>query len=40
MPGEDDLLSGGGAAGVEGKVANLQVSSPKDQDGSGDDASI
>ena len=37
---DDDLLTGSGEAGVEGDMANLTVSSPKDQDGSGEDASI
>ena len=39
-PGEDDLLTGGGAVGVEGEMANLKVSSPKDHDGGGEDASV
>ena len=39
-PGEDDLLTGSGAVGAEGEIANLKVSSPKDHDGSGEDASI
>ena len=39
-PGEDDLLTGSGAVGVEGEMANLTVSSPKDHDGGGEDASI
>ena len=39
-PGEDDLLTGGGVVGVEGEMANLKVSSPKDHDGNGEDASI
>ena len=39
-PGEDDLLTGGGAVGVEGEMANLKVSSPKGHDGGGEDASI
>ena len=39
-PGEDDLLTGGGAVGVEGEMANLTVSSPKDHDGGGEDTSI
>ena len=39
-PGEDDLLTGGGVIGVEGEMANLQVSSPKGHDGGGEDASI
>ena len=38
-PGENDLLTGGGAVGVEGEMANLTVSSPKDQDGGGEDLS-
>ena len=39
-PADDDLLTGGGAVGVEGDMANLTVSSPKDHDGGGGDASI
>ena len=39
-PVDDDLLTGGGAVGVEGDLANLKVSSPKNPDGSGADASI
>ena len=39
-PGEDDLLTSGGVAGVEGEMANLKVSSPKDHDGSGEDTSV
>ena len=39
-PADDDLLTGSGAIGVEGEMANLKVSSPKDHDGSGEDASI
>ena len=39
-PGEDDLLTGGGAAGVEGEMTNLKVSSPKGQDGGEEDTSI
>ena len=38
--GEDDLLTGGGVAGVEGEMANLKVSSPKGHDGGGEDASV
>ena len=38
-PADDDLLTGG-AVGVEGDMANLMVSSPKDPDDSGEDASI
>ena len=39
-PVDDDLLTGGGAANIEGDLANLMVSSPKNPDGSGPDASI
>ena len=39
-PADDDLLTGGGEVGVEGDMANLTVSSPKDHDGGGEDASI
>ena len=39
-PGEDDLLTGSGAVGVEGEMANLTVSSPKGHDGGGEDTSI
>ena len=39
-PGEDDLLTGGGAVGVEGEMANLMVLSPKGHDGGGEDVSI
>ena len=39
-PGEDDLLTGSGVVGVEGEMANLTVSSPKDHDGGGEDASV
>ena len=39
-PVNDDLLTGSGVIGVEGEMANLKVSSPKDHDGSGEDASI
>ena len=38
-PADDDLLTRGGAVGV-GDLANLTVSSPKNPDGSGKDASI
>ena len=31
-PNEDDLLTGGTHAGVEGKMANLMVSTPERQD--------
>ena len=39
-PADDDLLTGGGAVGVEGDMANLMVSSPEVHNGSGEDASI
>ena len=39
-PGEDDLLTGAGVVGVEGEMANLKVSSPKDHNDGGEDASI
>ena len=39
-PADDNLLTGGGAVGVEGGLANLKVSSPKNPDGGGADASI
>ena len=39
-PREDDLLTGSGAVGVEGEMANLKVSSPRGPDGGGEDASI
>ena len=39
-PGEDNLLTGGGAVGVEGEMANLTVSSPMGPDGGGEDASV
>ena len=39
-PGEDNLLAGGGEVWVEGEMANLTVSSPKDNDGGGEDTSI
>ena len=38
-PREDEMSTGGGAAGVEGEMANLKVSSPKGQEGSDEDAS-
>ena len=38
-PADDDLLTGGGTANIEGDLANLTVSSPKNPDGSGPDAS-
>ena len=39
-PADDDLLTGGGAVGVEGDLANLMVLSPKNPDGGGADASV
>ena len=39
-PGEDDLLTGNGAVGVEGEMANLKVSSPRSHNGGGEDTSI
>ena len=39
-PTDDDLLTGGGAVDIEGDLANLTVSSPKNPDGSGPDASV
>ena len=39
-PADDDLLTGGGAVRVKGDLANLTVSSPKNPDGGGADASI
>ena len=36
----DDLLTGGGVVGVEADLAHLTVSSPRDPDGSSEDASI
>ena len=39
-PADDDLLTGGGAVGVEGDMANLTVSSPKNPDGGGVDTSV
>ena len=36
---EDELLTGGNAAGVEGEMANLKVSSPGGHDGSDGDVS-
>ena len=38
-PADDDLLTGGGAVDIEGDLVNLTVSSPKNLDGSGLDAS-
>ena len=39
-PADDDLLTGGGAAGVEGGMASLTVLSPEHHDASGEDASV
>ena len=39
-PADDNLLTGGGVVGVEEDMANLMVSSPKDHNVSGEDASI
>ena len=38
-PVDDDLLTGGGAVDIEGDLANLTVSSPKNPDGGGRDTS-
>ena len=38
-PADDDLLTSGGVVDIEGDLANLMVSSPKNLDGSGPDAS-
>ena len=38
-PANDDLLTGRGTADIEGDLANLMVSSPKNLDGGGPDAS-
>ena len=38
-PADDDLLTGGGTADIKGDLANLTISSPKNPDGSGPDAS-
>ena len=38
-PADDNLLTGRGAVDIEGDLANLTVSSPKNPDGSGLDAS-
>ena len=40
FPVDDDLLTGSGVVGVEGDMANLTVSSPKNPDGGGANASI
>ena len=38
-PADDDLLTSGGMADIEGDLANLTVLSPKNPNGSGPDAS-
>ena len=38
-PADDDLLTGSGTADIEGDLANLMVSSPKNPDGGGPDTS-
>ena len=38
-PADDDLLTGGGAIGVEADLAHLTVSSPRDPNGKGEAAS-
>ena len=38
-PADDDLLTSSGVVDIEGDLANLTVSSPKNSDGSGPDAS-
>ena len=37
---EDELLTGSGAVGVEGEIANLKVSSPRGHDGGDEDTSV
>ena len=39
-PGEDEILTGGGAAGVEEEMADFKVSSPKGQEVGDEDASL
>ena len=39
-PREDKLLTGGGAVGIEGEMANLTVSFPRGQDGNEGNASV
>ena len=39
-PADDNLLTGGGAIGVEADLAHLMVSSPRDPNGEGEEASI
>ena len=38
--GEDEILTGGGMVGMEGEMANLEVSSPKGKEGGDEDTSI
>ena len=38
-PADDDLLTGGGAIGVEADLVHLTVSSPRDPNGEGKEAS-
>ena len=39
-PKENEILMGSGATGMEGEMANLKVSSPKDQEDGDEDAPI
>ena len=39
-PGDDDLLTGSGAIGVEADLAHLTVSSPRGPNGEGEEASV
>ena len=39
-PADDDLLTGGGAIGVEVDLTHLMVSSPRDPNGEGEEASV
>ena len=39
-PADDDLLTGGGAIGVEADLAHLTVSSPRGPNGEGEEASV
>ena len=39
-PVDDDLLTGGGAIGVEADLAHLTVSSPRGPNGDGEEASV
>ena len=40
FPADDDLLTGGGAIGVEADLAHLTVSSPRGPNGKGEEASV